>query len=267
VIKVDGVHCYCGAFWSPVSPIATELPVIYSYALDQRMVRIELGYPPSGPHFGPDSRNSLKLLAELARLQKAQVILATQSAGEGAFVSVIRAQKRGALLLQIVDFYQRDASTLIFSGDNRGVGAGDKSGENRGFTRVGWRTPSRENFTGLVLLPIVVLRDGVAVAIVDAQDWILERASDAVLRERRADGADDNLRRPSLRNDESADHDLVACTNFATSTNPSPPPGLKPVGRGGRADASCNGITTAKPFNRDVARQGKVVTGGLFQLD
>jgi hypothetical protein len=70
VWRASGEVCYRGAFWSFLSPIATQQPIIDLSRIRRSELHIELGYPPATPHFGPDPRENKRLRAALKRLHK-----------------------------------------------------------------------------------------------------------------------------------------------------------------------------------------------------
>ncbi|MDQ6623724.1 MAG: hypothetical protein M3Y86_09610 [Verrucomicrobiota bacterium] len=69
-VVADGAVRYRGAFWTSLSSVATEQPVIDVLAMTRGRIQIQRGYPSGGYHPGPDPRNDARVRAVLRSLGK-----------------------------------------------------------------------------------------------------------------------------------------------------------------------------------------------------
>lgn len=73
VVTVDGEPIYAGAFWTPASSLSFDGPFIMQpFSEDQRLIRIELGYPSNVAFTASDPRSDARVMRALEAAGKLQ---------------------------------------------------------------------------------------------------------------------------------------------------------------------------------------------------
>src|SRR5437868_1116628 len=105
-----------------------------------------------------------------------------------------------SLLLHVVNLDEADTDSVILTADDCGVRTGfEVLEQDRGLAGVAWRQTSALDLCLLTRLPVVVRRNGVAVAVVQLDRRILHCLRDAEPGERWSDGAQDDPGKRSRR--------------------------------------------------------------------
>ena len=91
------------------------------------------------------------------------------------------------IMRDVVDLSEANARDATDSGNNRRVIPGLKIDHDCRFSRIGRLKGCIDQLLSLGVLPVVVRRDRGALSVVEFQEWIGQRASDAELRQRRPD--------------------------------------------------------------------------------
>ena len=70
VVVAGGQRCYRGAWWTSLSSVATDVPVINVLEQKAGELHIELGYPPASFHSGADPRADPRVRQALLDVKK-----------------------------------------------------------------------------------------------------------------------------------------------------------------------------------------------------